>query len=75
MKWLAKYVKRVPADGDYRLYRRFAWAPIYIDGVIVWLSKYEIIQVYRITEQKVKINGEIVAFLPGNWVNIAKRCK
>lgn len=75
MKWPAKYVLPENKDGDTRLKRVFAWLPTNIAGVIVWLSTYELLQVYRIKEEKVKIDSEEVIFLPGNWVNITKRCK
>lgn len=75
MRWSAKYVQPKPIEGDSRLYRRFAWCPVYIDGNIIWLETYEILQVYRIIEQKIKIDSEEITFLPGNWINLAKRCK
>ena len=75
MKWPAKYTQVEPKDGDTRLERRFAWAPVYIDGSRVWLQYYEILQVLRISEEKVVIDGEPFRFYVKTWINLAKRCK
>jgi hypothetical protein len=75
MKWPAKHTRIEPLAGTTRINNRFAWLPTYINGFIVWLSWFEALQVYRITEEKVTIDDKTVTFLPGKWVNITKRCK
>lgn len=75
MKWPAKHTEVEPVPGSVRVRNRFAWKPIYIAGFIVWLSWYEILQVYRVTEEKLKIEDKDIIFLPGKWLNITKRCK
>lgn len=75
MRWPAKYTEVELKDGDVRLKRCFAWLPVYVDGNKVWLEHYEYLQVLRITEQKVIIDGETSTFLVKTWINIAKRCK
>lgn len=75
MRWLAKYTIVDPVDGDMRVLRVFAWLPHYIGGVIVWVEKYEILQVYRINEEKVEIDNQKTTLLAGRWVNLSDRCK
>lgn len=75
MKWNAKHTKPEIIAGTTRLERRFAWLPFYIDGLILWFTTYEVLQVYRITEEKVIIDGQPVIFSPGKWINLANRCK
>lgn len=75
MKWPAKYTEVEPLAGTTRLKRVFAWVPTYIAGTKVWLEYYEILQVCRIIEEKVTIEGKEVIFLVNKWINLAKRCK
>lgn len=75
MKWPAKVTRKPPEDGDVRLFRKFAYLPFYIDGVIVWLEYYETLQVYKTKKEVVKIDNELIEFLAGQWVNLADRCK
>lgn len=74
MTWPAKYIQPPVTEGVVRVMRVFAWLPKQISDKIVWFTHYEVLQVYRITEQKVEIDGEKVTFTPGNWINITKRC-
>lgn len=75
MRWPAKYLQPENTEGQVRIKRVFAWLPTNISGIIVWLTAYELLQVYHIKEEKVKINDKEVIFLPGNWINITKRCR
>lgn len=73
MRWKAKHTRIEIKDGTTRLKRLFAWLPTYIAGTIVWLEQYEILQVYIILEQKVKIEEKEFTFAIGNWKNLSKR--
>lgn len=75
MHWKAKYTRTDYADGATRLKRAFAWLPIYIEGDIIWLQGYEILQVYKLVEQKVIIDAKETIFVNGNWQNLSKRWK
>lgn len=75
MKFASKYDLAQPKDGEVKLLTKFAYWPIFIAGFWVWLERFEVLQVYRITEQKVTIDEEIVIFLAGKWINLANRCK
>jgi len=75
MKWPSRFTRTENKAGDTRLFRIFAWLPVYISGVIVWLEFYEWLQKYEITEKEVEINGEKVKFSVGTWSNITKRCR
>lgn len=75
MIWPARHTKVQPPVGTLRFERYFAFWPVRIGDNIVWLEFYEVMQVYRITEEKVVIDDKPVTFLPGKWVNITKRCK
>lgn len=75
MHWYAKHTRPKFNEGDVRLHRIFAFIPVYIEGVMVFFETYEVLQVYRITEQKIKLDGEEVVFSPGQWINLTKRCK
>lgn len=64
------------ANGTTRLRRKFAWLPTYISGTIVWLERYEVLQVYIISDQKVIIEEKETIFVIGVWKNLSKRlCK
>lgn len=43
MRWKAK---PPPVFGDLRIVTHFAWSPVTICGVVVWLERYQVTQVY-----------------------------
>lgn len=73
MRWLAKHTKIEPVDGSVRVERRFAFFPHYIAGTMVWLETYEILQVYRIHEEKVTIDDKQITLLAGQWINLGDK--
>jgi hypothetical protein len=77
MVWKAKYTKANYANGTTRLKRVFAFLPTYVDGNIVWLSTFEILQVYVVKEVLAALNvekpNEATKFLTGQWVDASKR--
>lgn len=50
MVWKAKFGKETSRVGDTREVRIFAWLPKTIDGSTVWLEKYQVKQIYWLTE-------------------------
>lgn len=74
MRWKAKYTKADYQHGTTRLKQCFAWLPVYISGVIVWLEGYEVLQVYKIMNEKVIIDQQETLFTSGSWQNLSKRC-
>lgn len=69
MTWKAKFGKETNRVGDTREIRIFAWLPKTIDGYVVWLEKYQIKQIYWLTEYPdVAAN---VAYQVYEWKNIA----
>lgn len=73
MKWKAKYTKTDYSNGSTRLKRVFAFLPAYVNGFIVWLSTYEILQAYIIEEFTITIEGKETLFANGKWKNLSKR--
>lgn len=75
MKWKAKFTRPNYEDGTVRLKRCFAWLPVYIDGFFVWLTNYDIMQVYVSEDNKAIIDGENSIVTSKYWKNKGKRCK
>jgi len=77
MIWKAKYTKTDYAHGTTRLKRVFAWRPTYVDGDVVWLEFYEVLQVYEILRFALRLDPakptEMTEFLVGKWVDVSKR--
>jgi len=77
MVWKAKYTRANYANGTTRLKRVFAFLPTYVNGNIVWLSTYEVLQVYVVTEILAALNAdkpnEATKFINGKWVDASKR--
>jgi hypothetical protein len=77
MIWKAKYTHAKYANGTTRLKRVFAFLPTYIDGNIIWLSTYEILQAYVIqtTLAMLDLNepNKATKFESGSWIDISKR--
>lgn len=73
MKWKAKYLTPDPEPGSTRLKRVFAWRPTDIDGTVVWLRHFEILQGFVIFEYKVMLDGQPKAFKVGKWIELSKR--
>lgn len=77
MIWNAKYTKAEYANGTTRLKRVFAFKPTYIDGKIIWLATYEILQMYKQERYLVILNvakpTEATEFFVGAWVDVSKR--
>jgi hypothetical protein len=73
MRFKARYTRVSYPHGATRLKRVFAFLPTYIDGTIVWLETYEVLQFFHITPHQVKIEDENVVFTNGNWIDISTR--
>lgn len=50
MLWKARIGKETNRVGDTREIRPFAWLPKTIDGNVVWLERYQVKQIYWLTE-------------------------
>jgi len=78
LRWKSKYTRADFLNGTTRLKRVFAWLPTYINGTIVFLETYEILQSYQITTHLVKLNvsekdKELTEFFTGKWIDVSKR--
>lgn len=73
MIWKAKYTETIPEAGTNRLKRVFPWLPAYVNGDMVWLKTYEVLQVFAITHVKTTIEGKETVFQYGEWLNVSKR--
>lgn len=73
MKKKAKYILSDPEPGTTRLKRVFAWTPVQIEGEIVWLEDFEILQAFLIFEYKIIIDKAIKQVSVGQWKDISKR--
>lgn len=79
MIWKSKYLKIKPARDAVRTKKIFAFFPVRIGENIIFLEKYEKLQVYSEQEYKVSIFDEStgedkpVVFVTGKWVTISKR--
>lgn len=76
MRWKARYTRANHEHGVTRLKRVFALLPTYIDGTIVFLETYEILQSYQLTTYPAKLDqasNEFTPFVIGQWVDISKR--
>lgn len=73
MKRLASLTKVEPADGSTRLRRKFAWFPTYVNGYIVWLEFFEILEAFLVQDVKVKDDGTDKFFRVGEWKKISNR--
>jgi hypothetical protein len=73
MKWKSKYLIPEPEPGSTRLKRVFAWRPTDIDGTVVWLVHFEVLQGFIIFEYAVTIDGKPKKAKSGQWVELSKR--
>ena len=77
MVWKAKYTRANYANGTTRLKRVFAFLPTYIDGNIIWLATFEVLQVYVIEVTLAMMDpakpNEATEFKTGSWIDISKR--
>lgn len=69
MVWKAKTTRPVYAERTLRERRKFAWIPAYIDGDIVWLETYKILQMFVIKYYNISENQ---AAQVTEWVDISK---
>jgi len=77
MRWKAKYTKAEYKPGTTRLKRVFAFIPTYINGEMVWLETYDVLQVYHSQQYNCKLpdlkETEESVFNVCRWVNLSKR--
>lgn len=73
MRRKTKYVLTDPILGTTRLKRVFAWSPTQIDGHIVWLEHYEILQAFLSFEYKILMDGKLKSAEVSEWKDISKR--
>lgn len=73
MRRKAKYVIPDPNLGTTRLKRVFAWTPTHIDGNIVWLEYYEILQAFLSSDYKILLDSELKSVKVSEWKDISKR--
>lgn len=62
-----------PNLGTTRLKRVFAWLPTHIDGNVVWLEHYEILQAFLIFDYKILLDAEFKTVKVSEWKDISKR--
>jgi hypothetical protein len=75
MRWKARNMIE-PKHNAMQVKKRFAfWLVLLDSNIYVWLSFYEVLQMYIITERPATIEGETYIFKSGKWVTISKRCK
>lgn len=73
MKRKAKYVSTDPEPGTTRLKRVFAWTPKNIDGTIVWLEYFEVLQAFIIFEYTIVLDKSPKKASVGRWEDISNR--
>jgi hypothetical protein len=73
MRRKSKYVIPDPNLGTTRLKRVFAWSPTHIDGNVVWLEHYEILQAFLVFEYKIILDSESKTVKVSEWKDISKR--
>jgi len=73
MIWKSKFVKVKPNPGDVKIKRVFAIFPVRINNNIIFLEKYEVLEVYSEQDYTVQIEDEPIVFKVGKWVTISKR--
>lgn len=71
MKFKAKYIYPDPESGETRVRRKFAWWPKNIDGTIVFLEFFEILESFVLLEVVIKLNGEPKKAKVGSWQTIS----
>lgn len=69
MVWRAKITRPMYADKTLRTLRKFAFLPTYIDGDIIWLATYEILQMFIIKLYPIS-DGK--AFQTSEWIDVSK---
>lgn len=69
MVWRAKISRPLYADKTLKTRLKFAWLPTYIEGYIVWLSSYEVLQMFVIKLYPIS-DGK--AFQTSEWVSVSK---
>lgn len=73
MRRKSKYVIPDPNLGTTRLKRVFAWSPTQIDGNVVWLEYYEILQAFLVFDYKILLDTEFKTVKVSEWKDISKR--
>lgn len=73
MKWKAKYLTNDPESGTVRVRRKFAWTPTQIEGDIVFLAHYDILEAFIVNAYRVRIDGHPKELTAGAWIPIEKR--
>jgi hypothetical protein len=73
MKRPAKYITPDPESGTTRLKRVFAWRRTEIDGIVVWLEHFEVLEGFITFDYKVMVDGEIKLFKVSRWMELSKR--
>lgn len=52
---------------------RFAWWPVRIDNIKVWLQRYEDVYVWHQQDIDGKMGNEIMEFHLFNWLKVSRR--
>ena len=73
MRWISKYTQPVIEEGSSRLMRVFAFRPKDVNGTLVWLEHFEVLQVWKVERFKVLVEGQEKGFEVGKWVDISTR--
>jgi len=72
MKWKLNSTAR-PKKGDTRTVTRFAWLPKRLDNCIVWLTQYEMLQVWHEIGLIATAPDGNASFFTGQWVTVGKK--
>ena len=73
MNWKAKTSKAHFEPNSTRIRRVFAFKPTYVNGTIVWLSFFDILEYYKVEFVQVDLKGEKTTFKIGNWVELDRK--
>lgn len=65
----ARYANQTFRDGDTRIKRIFAWLPFRINDDLVWLEKYEVLQLYK----TISYPANDKAYTVNEWINLSYR--
>lgn len=73
MRWKASVTKANYETGATRTRRVFALKPTYVNGEIVFLGFFEILEMYEVKIVQALVDGVLTSFKIAQWVEISRR--
>lgn len=73
MRKLARLIPPAIPNGTTRLRRVFAFLPVNVNGTLVWLETYEVLEAYIEVQYLIIVDGESKTAKVGKWEYISKR--